>query len=261
MNRLFREVFMAEGNGGSGGGAGGEGAGSGEGVGSGEGAESNGVNGNGGEFEGGMSTAESFESVGIGVNSEANAEVIGFEESPSYSLSDSSNKGDFDSDSSKDVNNVQKTDIQEVKNLDLIQPGEINDFTPENIDLVPKLYKGIYKIYDQDEEGRLDEVYIGEAERDVRGRLRKHSEGKGNKTVGMLVDYENPLKFLFTPSDNPRGAEAAELDGILGLPPGNKRRETSHLEEFQNEDKSVEELREMIQENNQSEKRGESRRG
>jgi hypothetical protein len=256
MNKiLFREILMPEGDGNS---AGAIGIGT---VGT--------SNGSGGEFQGGVSNAGSSESMGIEAaeSSLGSADNELSNSAPANSSTEAENSseaeaptlmGETDQNLSTSINseiNIPNFDpgVTETNIPDLMKPGEIKDFTPENIKKVPTGYKGVYKIYEYDSE-RIDEVNIGKSKNDVRGRLRSHYQGKGNKTVGVLRGYEDQfnLKFSIHPSDNPERDEALLLESPLGLPPGNHRRETSKLpseNHFENEDKSVEELGEIIEEN------------
>lgn len=207
-----------------------------------------------GQAKGGMSADSVTDSVDINGETEASSHSSDASESSETSVSDSSIGGEVNSDngeqdfvseevqSSKEISQEQEIDTSHEMN-----EGDIKAFTHDNIKQVPRS-PGIYTIYDEIDEGRLDEVYIGKSKNDIRGRLNNHYKGRGSKDVGMLKSYEDKhnLKFSFGLSNNPEGAEAAELERIGGLPPGNKRRETSHLEQFQNEDKSIDELREMI---------------
>jgi hypothetical protein len=237
MNKmLFKEILMPEGDGNS---AGGTGAGN-----------ASASNGSGGESQGGVSNAGSFESMGIEAEEAENSIDSSKEAEAQQLIGETDQNLNTSINSEIDIPDVDPG-VKETDTSDLMKPGEIRDFNLLNIKQIPKSVPGIYHIYEENE-GRLDEAYIGQSTKDIRVRLRSHHQGRGNKTVAMMKGYEDQFnpKFSYQLSDNPKAEEPALLEGPFGLPPGNQRRETSHLENyFENEDKSVEELGKMIEEN------------
>ncbi|MGQ9865783.1 MAG: GIY-YIG nuclease family protein [Pseudanabaenaceae cyanobacterium] len=105
-----------------------------------------------------------------------------------------------------------------------MQEGEVKRFTSSNVNSAPEA-SGIYAIYD--ETAWFEVAYIGRSN-DIRRRLKEHLSGRGSQTMDTLIKAGHDLWFSFGYSNNPRGAEAAELARLS--PAGKKRREIKHLE-------------------------------
>lgn len=107
-----------------------------------------------------------------------------------------------------------------------MKAGEIKPFNSGNVNSAPES-GGIYCIYD--ETARDMPAYLGRS-KNIRRRLKEHLSGRGSKSVAMLIDHNHKLWFSFGHSDNPHGAEAAELARLS--PSGNRKRELKYLEDF-----------------------------
>lgn len=103
--------------------------------------------------------------------------------------------------------------------------GVLKPFKSSNVDLAPE-QGGIYAIYDDATGGLV--AYIGRSN-NIRRRLKEHLSGRGSKSIKMLLEHNHDLSFSFGYSDNPHGAEAAELARLS--PPGNRKREIKSLED------------------------------
>lgn len=106
-----------------------------------------------------------------------------------------------------------------------MREGEVRSFNRSNVSDAPEA-GGIYAIYDDEVGGNV--AYIGRSN-SIRRRLKEHLSGRGSTTIKMLLDHGHQLRFSFGYSNNPHGAEAAELARLS--PVGNKRREIAHLED------------------------------
>jgi hypothetical protein len=111
-----------------------------------------------------------------------------------------------------------------------MRQGDVKPFNLNNVKQVPEI-GGIYAIYDLTAGGV---AYIGKSNgtnsSNIYTRLKHHVNGTGSKVIKELIAHDHDLWFSFTSSDNPSGAEAAELARLS--PPGNKRGEWSKLEDF-----------------------------
>jgi predicted GIY-YIG superfamily endonuclease len=105
-----------------------------------------------------------------------------------------------------------------------MREGEMRPFNSSNVDSAPD-EGGIYAIYD---ETAGDVAYIGRSN-NIRRRLKEHLSGHGSKSIDMLIGHGHNLLFSFGYSDNPHGAEAAELARLS--PAGNRKREIKYLED------------------------------
>jgi hypothetical protein len=106
-----------------------------------------------------------------------------------------------------------------------MQEGEVQRFNESNVDSAPR-EGGIYAIYD--ETAYDAPAYIGRSN-NIQRRLKEHLSGRGSKSIDMLIGQGHELWFSFGYSDNPRGAEAAELARLS--PAGNRKREIQALED------------------------------
>ena len=105
-----------------------------------------------------------------------------------------------------------------------MKPGEVKPFNASNVDSASSS-EGIYAIYDETAGGV---AYIGRSN-NIRRRLKEHLSGRGSKSVAMIMDHGHELWFSFGHSNNPKGAEAAELARLS--PAGNRKREIKYLED------------------------------
>jgi hypothetical protein len=106
-----------------------------------------------------------------------------------------------------------------------MREGDVKPFNESNVDLAPTA-GGIYAIYD---ETAWDEpAYIGRSN-NIQRRLKEHLSGRGSKSIAMLLSHGHELWFSFGYSNNPHGAEAAELSRLS--PAGNRKREIKALED------------------------------
>jgi hypothetical protein len=111
-----------------------------------------------------------------------------------------------------------------------MREGDVKPFNLSNVERVPPI-AGIYAIYDLTAGGV---AYIGKSNgtrtSNIYTRLKKHAKSDGSKVIRELIANDHELWFSFTSSDNPSGAEAAEIARLS--PAGNKRGEWSKLEDF-----------------------------
>lgn len=103
--------------------------------------------------------------------------------------------------------------------------SEVKPFASVHINSVPEI-EGIYVIYDETAEDLP--VYVGRAN-NIRARLKELFIGRGNKTIDLLTGQGHDLWFSFGYSNNPYGAEAAELARLSSG--GNQKRVVKYLEE------------------------------
>jgi hypothetical protein len=114
-----------------------------------------------------------------------------------------------------------------------MKEGYVKPFNLSNVNTVPEI-AGIYAIYDMDAGGEI--AYIGMSQgtpnSTIYSRLKAHVNctRNGSKVIRELIANGHELWFSFTSSDNPSGAEAAEIERLH--PAGNKRREMKKLEDF-----------------------------
>jgi len=106
-----------------------------------------------------------------------------------------------------------------------MREGEVRPFNSSNVNSAPDA-GGIYAIYDETVGDIL--AYIGRSN-NIRRRLKEHLSGRGSKSIDMLIGQGHDLWFSFGYSDNPYGAEAAELARLS--PAGNRKREIKYLED------------------------------
>ena len=115
--------------------------------------------------------------------------------------------------------------------------GEIREFNRENIKKIPNSSRGIYTVYSDPEKSLPEPIYVGRSV-NIKTRLQSHIRGGKNssKVIKEAMASNERLLLSYGLADNEKGAEAAEIERLS--PSGNKRKETSHLEDFQVENPS-----------------------